>query len=159
MRPSGIFQTLKWGIWLAKVVGIMLSFILCPNTGLNWSLKAQKSSLYWWCHLFVDRCCWMRSTTLSCLLILGPKRCMLCCLPMYGGYTWGFLDSKFISLFRFVNVLRIAHNHPQDCWNRYLLLIHGLDLGLWILSLSCYLVLMVVLPFLPVFIIWQSTLF
>ena len=38
-------------------------------------------------------------------------------------------------------MLRIAHKHPQDCWNRYLLLIEGLDLGLWISSLGYHLVL------------------
>ena len=64
-------------------MGIMLSYMLCPNTDLSWSLKVQKSSLDWWCNLLVGRCCWMRSTTLNCLLILGLRRCMLCCLPMY----------------------------------------------------------------------------
>ena len=54
-------------------MGIMLSFILCPNTGLNWSLRAQKSSLDWWCHLLVGRYCWIKSTILSCLLILAQK--------------------------------------------------------------------------------------
>ena len=50
-------------------------------------------------------------------------------------------------------MLRIAHKHPQDCWNNYPLLIEGLDLGLWISSLGYHLVLMVVMPFLPVLII------
>ena len=64
-----------------------------------------------------------------------------------------FLVSKFVSLVRFVNVLRIAHKHPEDFWNRYLLQREGLDLGLWISSLGYPLVLMVVMPFLPVLII------
>ena len=159
IRPRGILQTLKWGTWLTELVGIMLSFMLYPNTGLNWSLKVQRSSLDWWCHHPVGRCCWMRSTTLNCLLILGLRRCMLCCLPVYSDHTWEFLACKFFHLVRFVNVLRIAHKHPQDCWNRYLLLREGLDLGLWISSLGCYLVLMVVMPFSPVLIIWRSTLY
>ena len=50
-------------------------------------------------------------------------------------------------------MLRIAHKHPQVCWNRYPLLIEGLDLGLWISSLGYHLVLMVVMPFLPVLIV------
>ena len=129
----------------------MLSFMLYPKTELSWSLKIQKSSLDWWCHLLVSRCCWIRSTTLSCLLILGLKRCMLCCLPVYDGHSWDFLAIKSFSLVKFVNVLRIVHKHPQDCWNHYPLLIEGLDLGLWILSLAYPLVLMVVMPFLPVF--------
>ena len=78
---------------------------------------------------------------------------MLCCLPMYGGHTWEFLVSKFVSLFRFVNMLRIAHKHPQDFWNRYLLQQEGLDLGLWILLLGYPLVLMVVMPFIPLLIV------
>ena len=155
----GPFQMLKWRKWLGEHVGIMLSFMLYPNTDLSWSLRVQKSSLEWWYRLFIGRCCWMRSTTLSCMLILGLKRCMLCCLPVYGGHTLEFLVSKFVSLVRFVNVLRIAHKHPQNCWNRYPLLIEGLDLGLWISSLGYPLVLMVVMPFLPVLIVWQSTLF
>ena len=159
IRPRGILQTLKWGSWLGEHVEIMLSFMLCPNTDLSWSLRVQKSSLDWWCRLLVGRCCWMRSTTLSCLLILGLRRCMLCCLPVYGGHTWEFLVSKSVSLVRFVNMLRIAHKHPQVCWNRYPLLKEGLDLGQWISSLGCHLVQMVVMPFSPVLIVWQSTLF
>ena len=94
-----------------------VSFMLCPKTDFIWSLKAQKGGLDWWCRLLVSRCCWMRSITLSCLLILGLKRFMLCCLPVYSGHTWEFLVSKFVSLVWFVNVLRIPHKHPQDCWN------------------------------------------
>ena len=52
-RPRGILQMLKWGNWLGEHVGIMLSFMLYPNTDLSWSLKVQKSSLDWWCHLFL----------------------------------------------------------------------------------------------------------
>ena len=42
--------------------------------GLNRSLRAQKSSLDWWCYILIGRCCWMRSTRLSCLLIFGSKK-------------------------------------------------------------------------------------
>ena len=132
---------------------IMFSFILCPNTGLSWSLKAQKSSLGWWCCLLVSRCCWMKSTTLSCLLILGLRRCMLCCLSVYGGHTREYLVSKSVSLVRFINMLRLAYKHPQDYCNHYPLLQKGLDLGLWISLLGYHLVLMVVMPFLPVSIV------
>ena len=41
-------------------------------------------------------------------------------------------------------MLKIAHKHPQDCWNRYPLLREGLDLGQWISSLGCPLVQIVV---------------
>ena len=78
----------------------------------------------------------MKFTTLSCLLILGPKRCMVCCLLVCSGHRCEFLVSEFFSPARFVNMLKIAHRHPQDYWNPYLLLIEGLDLGLWILSLG-----------------------
>ena len=152
-RPRGILQTLKWGSWLREHVGIMLSFILCPIMVLSWSLRVQKSRLDWWCHLLVGRYCWMSSTTLSCLLILGLRRCMLCCLPMYGGHTCESLVSRFFSLVRFVNMLRIAHKYPQVCWNHYPLLKEGLDFGQWISSLGCYLVQMVVMPFSPVLIV------
>ena len=66
---------------------IMLNFIFSLKMDLSWSLKAKKSSLDWWCRLLVGRCCWMRSTKLSCLLILGLGRCMLCCLLVFGGHT------------------------------------------------------------------------
>ena len=122
IRPHGMLQTLKWGSWFEGNVEIMLSFMLCSNTNLSWSLKAQKSSVDWWCCFLVGRCCWMKSTILSCLLILGLRRCMLCCLPVYGGHTCEFLVSKFVSLVRFGNMLRTAHKHPQDCWHRYPLL-------------------------------------
>ena len=86
----------------------MLSFMLCPKTGLCWSLRAQKSSLDWKCHLLAGRYCWMRSTKLSCLLFWGLKRCMLCCLLMCGGHRWEFLISKFVNNVRFFNILNIA---------------------------------------------------
>ena len=120
-------------------MGIMLSFILCPNTGFNWSLKAQKSSLDWWCHLLVSSFCWMKSTILSCLLILAQKRCMLYYLLVYGGRRCEFLISKFVSHVGFVNMLNIAHKHPQDSCNHYPLLSEGLDLGRWISSLCKWL--------------------
>ena len=159
IRPRRILQMLKWGSWLKEHVEIMLSFILCPTTHLNWSLRVQKIILDWWCCLLVSRCCWIKPTTLSCLLIMGPKRCMLCCLLVCGGHRWEFLASKFVSLVRFVNMLKIAHKHPQNCWNYYLLLREGLDLSLWILPLGFPLVQMVAMPFSLVLIIWESTLF
>ena len=91
IKPCGILQTLKWGSWLIKHMKVMLSFMLYPNTGLIWFIKAQKSSLDWWCHLFIGRCYWMRSTTLSFPLILGLKRYMLCCLLVCVGHRWEFL--------------------------------------------------------------------
>ena len=121
--------------------------MLCQNTGLSWYVKAQKSSLDWWRHLLVGRCCWMRSTTLSCLLILGLKRCMLCYLLVCGIHICKFLVRKFVSSVRFVNMLKIAHKHPQAYWNLYPLLKEGLDLVLWILSLGYLLVQMVAMPF------------
>ena len=78
----------------------------------------------------------MRSTILSCLLILGSKRCMLYCLLVCGGHRCENLVRKFVSNVRFVNVLKIAHKYPQVYWNPYLLLIEGLDLGQWTLSLG-----------------------
>ena len=64
-----------------------------------------------------------------------------------------FLVSKFVSNVKFANMLKIAHKHPQAYCNLYPLLTEGLDLGLWILSLGCLLVQMVVMPFSPVLII------
>ena len=95
----------------------------------------------------------MRSTTPSCLLILGLKRCMLCCLLICGNHRCEFLVSKFDNNARFVNVLKIAHKHPQAYWNIYPLLTESLDLGLWTLSLGCLLVQMVVMPFSPILIV------
>ena len=131
----------------------MISSTLCLNTGLIWFIKAQKSSLNWWCHLLIGRCCWMRTITLSCPLILGLKRCMLCCLLVYGGHRCEFLVSKFVSNVKFANMLKIAHKHPQAYWNLYPLLTEILDLGLWILSLGCHLLPVVAMPFPPVLIV------
>ena len=78
----------------------------------------------------------MRSTTLSCFLILGLKRCMLFCLLVCGGHRCEFLISKFVSNAKFFSVLKISHKHPQAYWNRYPLLREGLDLGIWISSLG-----------------------
>ena len=137
IKPRGILQTLKWESWLIEHVGVLLSFMLCPDVGLIWFIKAQKRSLDWWCRLFVSRCCWMKSIKLTCLLILGLKRCMVCCLLVCGDYSCEFFVSKFDSNVKFVNMLKIAHKHPQAYWNYYPLLREGLDLGLWILSLGC----------------------
>ena len=64
-----------------------------------------------------------------------------------------FIVSKFVSDVRFVNMLKIAHKHPQAYCNLYPLLKEGLDLGLWILSLGCLLVHMDAMPFSPVLIV------
>ena len=71
----------------------------------------------------------MKSTMLSCLLILGTKRCMLCCLLIFGSPRCENHVREFASHVSFVNMLRIAPRHPQDYWNPYLLLIEGLDHG------------------------------
>ena len=71
----------------------------------------------------------MKSTTLSCLLILGLKRCMLYYLLVCDGYRCEYLVRKLVSNVRFVNILKLAHKHPQVYWNLYLLLNKGLDLG------------------------------
>ena len=127
VRPHGIHQILKWGSWHVGHVEIMLSFRLCLNMGLNLYTKAQKSSLDWWCHLHVGRYCWMRSTVLSCLLILGPKRCMLYCLLVVGGARCENLVREFVNSVRFVNILKTALRHPQVYWNSYPLLMESLD--------------------------------
>ena len=90
---------------------------------------------------------------LSCLLILGTKRCTLCCLLVFGGCKCESHVREFSSSARFVNMLRTAHRHPQVHWNPYLFLIEGLDHGQWTLSLGCFYVQMVVMPFSPVLII------
>ena len=95
----------------------------------------------------------MRSTTLSFLLILGLKRFMLCFLLVCGGHRCEFRVREFVSNIRCVNMVKIAHKHPQHYGNIYSLLTEGLDLGLWILSLGCLLVQMVVMPFSPVLIV------
>ena len=66
---------------------------------------------------------------LSCLLILGTKRCVLCCLLVFVGPKCEDLVKRFANSVRFVNMLRIAHRHPQVYWNPYPLLIDGLDHG------------------------------
>ena len=61
---------------------------------------------------------------------------MLYCLLMCGGHRCENLAIEFVSSVRIVNMLRIAHKHPQDYWNPYPLLIEGLDLGQWTSSLG-----------------------
>ena len=95
----------------------------------------------------------MKSTTLGCLLILAPKRCMLCCLLKYGSHTCEKLVREFVSIVRFFNVLKIEHKHPQVYWNLYPLLNKGLDLGQWTSLLGYLFVQMVVMPFSPVLIV------
>ena len=128
-------------------MAIMLSFILCLNIGLNLYTKAQKSSLAWRYHLHVGRYCWTRSRMLSCPLILGTERFMLCCLLIFGGPKCENFLRGFASSVRFNNTQRKAHKHPQVCWNHYPLLIRGLDHGPWTLSLGYLYVQMVAAPF------------
>ena len=144
---------LKCGSWHVGHVEIMLSFMLYLNMGLNLHIKAQTSSLDWWCPLHVGRYYWIRSTKLSCLLILDTERCMLYCLLMFGGPRCEKRVREFISSLKFVKVQSTALRHPQDYWNPYLLLIDGLDHGQWTLSLSYLYVPIVAMPFLPVWIV------
>ena len=132
---------------------IMLSFMLYLNMGLNLFIKAQKSSLDLWCHLHVGRYCWMKSTILSCLLILGIKRCMFCFLLICGGHRCENHVREFSKSVRFGNMLKIAHKHPQVYLNPYLLLIEGLHHGQWTLSLGSLLLQMVAILFSHVFIV------
>ena len=90
---------------------------------------------------------------LSCLLILGTKRCMLYCLLVFSSPTCENLVRGFVSIVRFANVQRTACRHPQVCWNHYPLLIGGLDRGQWTLSLGYLYVQMVAIPFSPVLIV------
>ena len=90
---------------------------------------------------------------LSCPLILGTKRCMLCCLLVFGGPKCENHVRGFASSVRFVNMQRTARRHPQVCWNHYPLLIGGLDHGQWTLSLGYLYVQMVATPFSPVLIV------
>ena len=78
---------------------------------------------------------------------------MLCCLLVYSGHRCENCASKFANSVRLVNVLRIAHKHPQVYWNPYLLLIEGLDPSQWNLSLGYIYGQMVVMPFSPVLIV------
>ena len=64
---------------------------------------------------------------LSFTPILGTKRCMLCCLLMFGGPKCTNHVRGFASSVRFVIMQRTAFRHPQVCWNPYSLRIGGLD--------------------------------
>ena len=90
---------------------------------------------------------------LSCLLILSTKRCILCWLLIFGGPKCENLLKKLVNSVKFVNVQRIAYRHLQVYWNPYPLLIEGLDHGQCTLLLGYLHVLMVVMPFLPVWIV------
>ena len=108
----------------------MLSSMLYQNMAMNWSIKAQKSSLDWWCHLLVGRYCWMKSSTLNSLLIFAPKRCIPCYLLMCGGHRCENLVRKFVYNARFVNMLKIAYKHPRftgtftHCWMKVWILVY-----------------------------------
>ena len=95
----------------------------------------------------------MRSTILSCPLILGIKRCMLCYLLVFGGRKCENHIRGFANSVRFVNMLRTAHRHLQVFCNPYPLLMEGLYHGQWTLSLGYLYVQMVVTLFSPVLII------
>ena len=136
----------------------MLSFMLCQDMGLNLYKKAQKSSLEWWCHLYISRYYWTRSKIISCSLILGTKKCMLCCLLMFGGPKYDNHVIGFASSVRFVNIERKAPRYPQVCCNHYLLRIRGFDCSHWTLSLGYLYVKMFAKPFSPVLIIRPSKL-
>ena len=90
---------------------------------------------------------------LSCPLILGTKRCMLCWLLVFGGLKCENHVRGFASSVRFFNVQKTARGHPQVCWNHYPLLIGGLDCGQWTLSLGHLYVQMVATLFSPVLIV------
>ena len=158
VRPHRIRQMINWGNWHIGHIAIMLSFMLWLNISLKIHIKPQKNSLDWWCHFHIGKYCWMKSTMLSCLLILGTKRCMLYCLLMFGGPRCENHVTEFISSVRFLNVLRTALKHPQAYWNPYLLLIEGLDHGQWTLPLV-YLCANGCDAISPVLIVWLSTLF
>ena len=64
---------LKCGSWHAEHVEVILSFMLCLNIGLNSYVKAQKSSVDWWCHFLIGRYCWMKSIMLRCCLFWVQK--------------------------------------------------------------------------------------
>ena len=72
---------------------------------------------------------------------------------MCGGYRCDNLVRKFVSNVRFVNMLKIAHKHPQVYWNPYPLLIEGLDHGQWTLLLGYLYVQIVEMLFSPVLIV------
>ena len=143
VRLHGIHQMLKWGSWLVRHVGVILSFIWCLNMDLISSIKAQKSSLDWWCCLFVSKCCCMKSIMLSFLLILGPKRCMLCCLLVCGGHRYKNHVREFEKSVRFVNMLKISYKHPRFtrtftyCWSKVWILVNGLYY--WVTSICKWL--------------------
>ena len=131
----------------------MLSFMLGLNMGLNSYIEAQMSSQNWWCHLHVGRYCWIKSTMISCLLILGPKLCMLCFLLVFGSPRCDNYVREFVSNVRFVKWLKTALRHPQVYWDPYPLLIEGLVHGQWTLLLGYLYVQMVVMLFPHVWII------
>ena len=90
---------------------------------------------------------------LSCLFILGIKRCMLCCLLVFGGPICDNHVKRFASSVGFVTMLRTAHKHPKICWNLYSLLVEGFDHGQWTLSLGYLYVQIIAMLFSPVWII------
>ena len=54
----------------------------------------------------------MKSTTLSCPLILDLKKCILCCLLVCSGHRCEFLVREFVSPVNFVNMLKKVHKYP-----------------------------------------------
>ena len=127
--------------------------MLCLNMDLNLFIKAQKSSLDWWCHFLAGKYYWMRSHNSKLSVHFGFKKMHACCLLMCGGHRCENLVRKFFSSLRFVNMLKILHKHPQVYWNLYILLVEGLDHDQWTLSLGSLLVQMVVMLFSQILII------
>ena len=78
---------------------------------------------------------------------------MLCCMLVCGGHRCENHVREFVKSVRFVNMLNIAHKHPQVYWNLYPLLNEGLELGQWTSSLGYLYMKMVVMPFSPVLIV------
>ena len=100
----------------------------------------------------------MMYTIISCLLILGTKRCMLYFMLVFGEPKCKNHVREFMNSVRFVNMLNTAERHPQVYWNPYLLLIEGLYHGKWTLSKDYLYVQMAVTLFSPVLIVLPSTL-
>ena len=90
---------------------------------------------------------------LSYLLILGTKRCLLCCLLMFEGPKYDNHVREFANSDRSFNMQRTACRHPQVYWNSYPLLIEGLDHGQWALLLGYFHGQMVVTLFSPVLVV------
>ena len=90
----------------------MLSFMLYQKKDLNLYTKAQKNSPDLWFCLHIVKYCLMKSTKLSCLLILGTKRYMVYYLLVFGGLKCENYGRGFVGRVRFVNMLKTVYRHP-----------------------------------------------